>query len=83
MTKQIRCDEAQGFVVQSWRSSEEGLILRVAREPEEVRLQCVCGRCHWIVREQIRPEGSRLVVTCHNCGRRAVFPLETADVPAR
>lgn len=82
MAKEIRCDEAQGVVVESWRSSEEGLILRVKREPEDLRLQCACGRCHWIVREQVLPEGPRLLVTCHNCGRRAVFPLETADMPA-
>ena len=83
MTKDVPCDRAEGLVVEGWKSGEEGLLLRVKGDPEEVRIQCVCCRCHWIVREQLLPEGPRLLVTCHNCGRRGVFALETADLSAR
>jgi len=68
--------------VVGWHSTEEGLFLRIRGQAEDVRLRCECGRCHWIVREQYSPEGARLLVSCHSCGRRQTFVLEGARLPA-
>lgn len=76
MVREIPCDAAQSLVLVGWRSAEDGLFLRARGEADEARLQCRCGRCHWIVHEHVDAAGGRLLVTCHNCGTRAAFVLE-------
>jgi len=81
MVRDLPLEDSQGLVILHWHSSEEGLHITARGQHEEIRLRCGCGRCHWIIREQFRPEGPRLVVSCHNCGRRMDFVLEGAGLP--
>lgn len=67
-----------GVVVLAWRSGEDGLRLNVRGQGDEVRLRCRCDRSHWIVREQVGTEGTRLLVSCHNCGRSGRWAIEGA-----
>lgn len=69
-------DSAQGLVVLGWRSAEDGLFLRARGEPDEIRLRCLCGRCHWIVRELFSGGATTLVLSCHNCGQKRTFLTE-------
>jgi RNase P subunit RPR2 len=78
--REVRTDAAQGIVVQGWRSSEDGLFLRVRGQDAELRLVCSCGRHHWIVREHDSEKGAVLFVICHACGTRGTFPMERARV---
>ncbi|MEK6986810.1 MAG: hypothetical protein AABX97_01790 [Candidatus Thermoplasmatota archaeon] len=82
MVRDVRLDAAGGLVLLSWRTAEDGLFLTVPGQGEEVRLQCICGRCHWIVREQFQPDRAQLLVSCHNCGERTTFLIEGAKLPA-
>jgi len=82
MTRDVRYDASPGMVIQAWRSAEDGLRLRVLGSDEEVRLQCRCGRCHWIVREQFAGGHVSLLVTCHSCGTRATYAMEGVTLPA-
>lgn len=81
MVRDVRLDAAGGLVLLSWRTAEDGLFLTVRGQGEEVRLQCICGRCHWIVREQFQPDRAQLLVSCHNCGERTTFLIEGAKLP--
>ncbi|MGI0148732.1 MAG: hypothetical protein ACREDF_04275 [Thermoplasmata archaeon] len=78
----MRIDRSIGSVVLGWKSSEGGLFLRVRGQAEEVRVVCVCGRSHWIVRENFSGDGPSLVLTCHHCGYRATFLMEGVSLPA-
>ncbi len=82
MVRDVRLDAAAELVVQRWRTAEDGLFLTVRGQSEEVRLQCICGRCHWIVREQFQTDRAQFLVTCHNCGQRRAFLVEGARLPA-
>jgi len=77
----VRVDAVPGIVVQRWRSTEAGLFLRAHEQPDEVRLVCVCGRSHWIVREQFGDGSVSLLVTCHTCGTRGSFLMEGVTLP--
>ena len=79
--REVRIDAADGIVVQRWRSTEDGLFLRARGRPEEVRLVCRCGRSHWIVREQFAVGSASLIVTCHTCGTRGSFLMESVTLP--
>ena len=76
MVRDVPIAESLGFVVKAWRSTDEGLFLKVRGHQEEIRLQSRCGRCHWIVHEQYRSGGPKLVVTCHGCGEQMTYDLE-------
>ncbi len=65
-----------GFVVKAWRSTDEGLFLKIRGHQEEVRIVSKCGRCHWIVHDQYRGGGPKLVATCHACGEQMTYTLE-------
>lgn len=82
MVRDVPFEESLGFVVKGWRSTDEGLFLRVRGHQEEVRLVSRCGRCHWIVHEQYRSGGPKLVVTCHACNEQMTYALEGGAVPA-
>ena len=45
MILDVRLDAANGLVVLSWRTAEDGLFLTARGRNDEVRLQCICGRC--------------------------------------
>ncbi len=81
MARDVPFEDSLGFVIKAWRSTDEGLFLRVRGHQEEVRLVSRCGRCHWIVHEQYRSGGPKLVVTCHACGEQMTYALEGAAVP--
>jgi len=68
--------ESLGLVVVHWRSTDEGLFLKIRGHQEEVRLVSRCGRCHWIVREKFAGGGGKLVVTCHACNEQMTYTLE-------
>lgn len=76
MVRDLKIEESLGAVVRGWRSTDEGLFLKVRGHQEEVRLVSRCGRCHWIVREQYRAEGPKLVVTCHGCNEQMTYAYE-------
>jgi RNase P subunit RPR2 len=78
--REVRIDAVPGIVVQRWRSSEDGLFLRVRGQDAELRLVCSCGRRHWIVRENDSEKGAMLLVICHHCGTRGTFPMERVRV---
>ena len=80
--REVHINAAQGIVVQGWRSTEDGLFLRVRGQPEEVRLVCVCERSHWIVREQFVAGSAALILICHTCGTRGSFLMEGVTLPA-
>jgi len=80
--REVRIDAAHGIVVQGWRSTEDGLFLRARGQPEEARLVCVCGRSHWIVREQFAVGSASLILTCHADGTRGSFLMEGVTLPA-
>jgi hypothetical protein len=82
MTRDLRIDAAQGIVIVGWKSGEDGLLLRVRGQNEEVRLVCVCGRRHWLVREPSSDGVVSLSVTCHGCGTRGTFRMEGVRLPA-
>ena len=79
--RDVRVDAVPGIVVQRWRSTEDGLFLRARGQPDEVRLVCVCGRSHWIVRERFGEGTASLLVTCHTCGTRGSFLMEGVTLP--
>ncbi|OLD90327.1 hypothetical protein AUG86_03450 [Euryarchaeota archaeon 13_1_20CM_4_64_14] len=79
--RDVRVDAVPGIVVQRWRSTEDGLFLRARGQPDEVRLVCVCGRSHWIVRERFGDGTASLLVTCHTCGTRGSFLMEGVTLP--
>ena len=79
--REVRIDAGLGMVVQRWRSTEDGLFLRARGQPDEVRLVCVCGRSHWIVRERFGDGTASLLVTCHTCGTRGSFLMEGVTLP--
>lgn len=83
IVRDLPLEASVGFVVKTWRSAEDGLFLHVRGHQEEVRLVSRCGRCHWIVREEYRVGGPKLVVTCHSCGERMTYALVggPAEVP--
>jgi hypothetical protein len=82
MAREVRIDSAKGIIVTRWRSGEDGLFLRVRGQDEEARLVCLCGRSHWIVREQFARGTASLSLTCHGCGNRGTFTLEGVSLPA-
>ena len=76
MARDVPVDDAQGWVVLGWRSREDGLFLRARNQTDEVRLRCICGRCHWIVRELFSGGTATLLLSCHNCGQKRTFLTE-------
>lgn len=82
MVRDVPIEESLGFVVSGWRSSDEGLFLKVRGHQEEVRLVSRCGRCHWIVHEQYRTGGPKLIVTCHACNEQMTYVLEGSATPS-
>ena len=76
MVRDVPIEESLGLVVKGWRSTDEGLFLRVQGHQEEVRLISRCGRCHWIVHEKFASGGPTLVVTCHACNEQMTYALE-------
>ena len=76
MVRDIPFAESMGLVVTHWRSTDEGLFLKVRGHQEEVRLVSRCGRCHWIVPEKFASGGPTLVVTCHACNEQMTYALE-------
>ncbi len=76
MVRDLPFAESLGLVVKAWRSTDEGLFLKVRGHQEEVRLVSRCGRCHWIVHEKFGADGSKLVVTCHACNEQMTYALE-------
>jgi RNase P subunit RPR2 len=76
MVRDVPLTESLGLVVQHWRSTDEGLFLKVRGHQEEVRLVSRCGRCHWIVHEKYLSGGAKLLVTCHGCGEQMTYVLE-------
>jgi hypothetical protein len=80
--REVRINAAPGIVVQGWRSTEDGLFLLARGQLEEVRLVCVCGRSHWIIREQFALGSASLILTCHTCGTRGSFVMEGVALPA-
>jgi hypothetical protein len=83
MARDVRIDQASRAVVLGWKSSEDGLLLRVHGETDEIRLVCRCGRSHWIVHEQQDTEHARLVLVCHHCGDRGTLEMEGVRTAAR
>ena len=82
MVKDVAISKVTGSVVTAWRVVDHvQLLLTVRGQPEEIRLQCKCGRCHWIVREHHGDGAPRLLATCHSCGTRVDFVLEGAPLP--
>ena len=82
MPRDVQIDRARGSIVLGWKSSEDGLFLRVRGQTEDVRVVCLCGRSHWIVRETFSENGVSLVLTCHHCGNRGNFLMEGVSLPA-
>lgn len=76
MVRDMPFAESLGLVVKEWRSTDEGLFLKVRGHQEEVRLVSRCGRCHWIVHEKFGAGGPKLVVTCHACNEQMTYALE-------
>ncbi len=76
MVRDMPLEESLGLVVKSWRSTEEGLFLKVRGHQEEIRLVSRCGRCHWIVHEHYHAGGPKLDVSCHGCGERMTYAYE-------
>lgn len=76
MVRDVPIEESLGLVVKGWRSTDEGLFLRVQGHQEEIRLISRCGRCHWIVHEQYRAGGPKLVVTCHGCNEQMTYAFK-------
>lgn len=74
MPRDVHLEQALGIIVIGWRTSEDGLLLRVGGD--EIRLICRCGRSHWIVHESIGGDRAILVLVCHACGTRATFEME-------
>ena len=82
MVREVPISKVAGAVVTSWRVVDHvQLLLSIPGEPEEVLLQCRCGRCHWIVREHHGDGPPKLLATCHNCGTRVEMTLEGAPLP--
>ncbi|HLB67325.1 MAG TPA: hypothetical protein VJN63_02425 [Thermoplasmata archaeon] len=81
MVLDVGIDDSSGIVVLAWRSGEQGLILHVRGQGDEVRLKCRCGRCHWIVREQFEDDRVQLLISCHTCGVRGTYVMEGAVLP--
>lgn len=82
MPRDVRIDRTMGSIVLGWKSSEDGLFLRVRGQTEDVRVVCLCSRGHWIVRENFSGDGASLVLTCHHCGNRGTFLMEGMSLPA-
>lgn len=78
MVREVPVDSAHGLVVLAWRSGEDGISIRARGQADEIRLRCVCGRCHWIVRELFSGSTATLMLSCHNCGTKQTFLLEGA-----
>ena len=76
MVRDVPIEESLGFVVRAWKSTDEGLFLKVRGHQDEVRIVSRCGRCHWIVHEQFRSGGPKLVATCHACGEQMIYAFE-------
>jgi len=82
MPRDVRIDHAMGIIILGWKSSEDGLFLRIRGQTEDVRMVCLCSRSHWIVRENFSGDGASLVLTCHHCGNRGSFLMEGVSLPA-
>ncbi len=82
MVRDVPIEESLGFVVRGWRSTDEGLFLKVRGHQEEVRIVSRCGRCHWIVHEQYRADGPKLVATCHACNEQMTYAYEGGASPS-
>lgn len=74
MPRDLPLDQALRMTVLSWKSTEDGLLMRVGGE--DIRLVCRCGRSHWIVHESLVGNRASLILVCHNCGTRATFEIE-------
>ena len=82
MTRDVSISNVAGAVVTRWRVVDHvQLLLSIRGQAEEARLTCICGRCHWIVREHHGDGPPRLLATCHNCGTRVELALEGAPLP--
>jgi hypothetical protein len=82
VVRDIPAVDAAALVAIDWMSALDGLHVRLRDPPEEIRLECRCGRFHWIVREAFLPAGGQLIVTCHHCGTRVTMPYETTPTHA-
>ena len=82
MVRDIPFAESMGLVVTHWRSTDEGLFLKVRGHQEEVRLVSRCGRCHWIVHEKFASGGPTPVVPCPARNEQMTYALEGGG-PAR
>ncbi len=82
MVREVSVEASAGAVVLAWRTGDQGLRLRVRGQDDEILLRCRCDRSHWIIREQFAADGAHLLVSCHSCGRRALYVLEGAQLPA-
>lgn len=76
MPRDIRIEELRSTIVIGWRTSEDGLLLRVPGETYEIRPVCTCGRSHWIVHESPVGGLATLVLVCHHCGNRASLAID-------
>ena len=76
MVRDVPFAESLGLVVLHWRSTDEGLFLKVRGHQEGVRLVSRCGRCHWIVPEKSPSGGPPLVFPCHACNEQMTYALE-------
>jgi hypothetical protein len=79
MVRAVRLQELPAVAAAGWRVVEGELRLKLG--DDEIRLQCTCGRCHWILRSRPTDERGVLAVMCHSCGARGEIPLERYDVP--
>jgi len=82
MPREVRIDSASGIIILGWKTSEDGLFLRIRGQAEDNRLVCKCDRSHWLVRENFAGGGATLVLTCHHCGTRGTFVMEGVSLPA-
>jgi hypothetical protein len=82
MAEDLSVSDAAGAVVTGWRVVDHvQLLLAIRGRPGEARLICLCGRCHWIVREHRGDDGAVLLATCHSCGTRLGLALEAQPLP--
>ncbi|TLZ51507.1 MAG: hypothetical protein E6K18_04665 [Methanobacteriota archaeon] len=83
MAAEIPLAEAARSSIESWRIVDGSLRVRLAGSDEERAVQCVCGRCHWVVETHVTGTRGILAVKCHGCGRRADLPLVIAPAVPR
>lgn len=73
--REINAEALEGKVLERYEMRSGTLALWLVGDPEELRLRCRMGRCHWLVHSEDRPEGSSLTLVCHCCGQIVRLPL--------